>query len=235
MSVFSNSRRFGALSRLGGAGALLLALSACVGAPERTPAKGAATSQQPAAPSRASTAFAAPDARACLGALADSGVRFTPLPDQHFGGGCTALNAVRLSDIGTPVSNLGPMTCPLARAFTGWVQYAVLPAARQHLGQSVVRVETMGTYSCRNIYGGRSGRLSQHAHANAVDVSAFVLADGRRITLVNGWNGDPQARAFLRALQASACRRFGTVLGPDYNAAHRDHFHFDMSGNGFCR
>ncbi len=127
------------------------------------------------------------------------------------------------------------MTCPLAKNFTAWARYAVLPAARVHLGADVVKIETMGSYSCRNIYGGRSGRLSQHAFANAVDVSAFVLADGRRISLENGWNGNAKERAFLQALHSSACRRFGTVLGPDYNAAHYNHFHFDMSGNGFCR
>ena len=142
---------------------------------------------------------------------------------------------MKLLDIGTPTTNLGAMTCPLARNFAAWAQYAVRPAARKYLGREVVRIETFGTYSCRNIYGGRSGRLSQHASANAVDVSAFVLDDGRRITLLDGWNGAEDEREFLRTLHASACKRFGTVLGPDYNAAHHNHFHFDMSGQGYCR
>lgn len=167
--------------------------------------------------------------------LQAAGVRFTPLPDQEFGGGCSARGALRLNDIGTATTNLGPMTCPLARNFAAWVRHAVRPAARQVWGKDVVRVETFGTYSCRNIYGGRSGRLSQHAHANAIDVSAFVLDDGRRITLLDGWEGDDRSREFLRLIRTSACRRFPTVLSPDYNAAHANHFHFDMSGNGFCR
>src|SRR3546814_3060791 len=91
----------------------------------------------------------------------------------------------------------------------------------------VVKIETYGTYSCRNIYGGRSGRLSQHAYSNAIDVSGFVLADGRRIMLDGGWDGDKPSQDFLRALHKSGCRRFGTVLGPDYNAAHYNHFHLD--------
>ena len=111
----------------------------------------------------------------------------------------------------------------------------VRPAARKFFGQEVVKIETFGTYSCRNIYGGRSGRLSQHAYSNAIDVSGFVLADGRRIMLDGGWKGDRASQDFLRALHSSACRRFGTVLSPDYNAAHYNHFHMDMSGNGFCR
>src|SRR3546814_18949172 len=78
------------------------------------------------------------------------------------------------------------MTCPLARNFAAWVEYAVRPAARIYFHTEVVKVETYGTYSCRNIYGGRSGRLSQHATSNAVDVAGFVLADGRRILLGTG-------------------------------------------------
>jgi hypothetical protein len=82
--------------------------------------------------------------------------------------------------------------------------------------------------------------LSEHAFANAVDVSAFVLRDGRRVSVLNGWRGSPKERAFLRRLHQSACKRFGTVLGPEYNAAHANHFHFDMAksmrnGTAYCR
>ncbi|MGR4893109.1 extensin family protein [Sphingopyxis sp. LARHCG72] len=99
----------------------------------------------------------------------------------------------------------------------------------------MVRVETFETYSCREIAGSRRGRLSQHAYANAVEVSAFFLADGRRISVEAGWDGERASQHFLRVLHRSACRRFGTVLGPAYNAAHRYHFHMDVSGGGFCR
>jgi hypothetical protein len=167
--------------------------------------------------------------------LRDAGVRFAALPDQEFGGGCQARGAVRLTDAGTPTTNLTAMTCPLARGFAAWMRHAVRPAAQQVYGEQLARVETFGTYSCRNIYGGRSGRLSEHARANAVDVSAFVLADGTRISVLDGWRGDDRAQRFLRLIRASACRRFGTVLSPDYNAAHHNHFHFDMSGQAYCR
>lgn len=211
-----------------------LALSACFGAPEAVKRDGG----RPAAsrPQITGTpSFTSAEAKQCAVDLQRAGVRFTPLPNQDFGGGCSAIDSVKLLDIGTPTTNLGAMTCPLAQNFAAWAQYAVRPAARQYLKSEVVRIETFGTYSCRNIYGGRSGRISQHAYSNAVDVAGFVLADGRRIMLDGGWNGDRASQDFLRALHKSACRRFGTVLGPEYNAAHKDHFHFDMSGNGFCR
>lgn len=216
-----------------------LALSACFGAPEvmkQGGGKQSASASTPRPPQVSSApSFGSADARQCAIELKQAGVRFTPLPDQIHGGGCTSIDTVKLLDVGTATTNLGPMTCPLARNFAAWAQFAVKPAARQYFGQEVVKIETFGTYSCRNIYGGRSGRLSQHASSNAVDVAGFVLSDGRRIMLKGGWTGERDAQGFLRALHKSACRRFGTVLGPDYNAAHHDHFHFDMSGNGFCR
>lgn len=185
-------------------------------------------------------AFADKTARQCLTTLKDNDVRFTPLPNRDFGGGCRTIDTIKLMSFGTEVSNLGAMTCPLAQNFTAWAKYAVRPAARKYLGSDVVRIETMGTYSCRNVNGARSGKLSEHAFGNAVDVAAFVLKDGRRISVLSGWNGKSDERAFLRRLHESACKRFATVLGPDYNAAHANHFHFDMGrsmkdGSAFCR
>ena len=220
------------------AAAATLALSACFGAPEvmKNGSGKRPTASKPNRPQAVGTpSFTSAEAQQCAFDLKQAGVRFTPLANQNHGGGCTSIDSVKLLDIGTPVSNLGAMTCPLAKNFSAWAQYAVKPAARKYFGTDVVKIETFGTYSCRNIYGGRSGRMSQHAFSNAIDVSGFVLADGRRIMLDGGWKGDKSSQDFLRALHKSGCRRFGTVLGPDYNAAHYNHFHFDMSGNGYCR
>ncbi|MEK6542250.1 MAG: extensin family protein [Pseudomonadota bacterium] len=213
--------------------AIALLLSGCIGSPDNSRVSQAASSR----PSVSHAPLATPSeaTRACFVELGQAGVRFTPLPDQDFGGGCHANGAVRLTDIGTPTTNVGAVTCSLGSHFAAWVRYAVKPAARQVFGQDIARVETFGTYSCRNIYGGQSGRLSQHAFANAVDVSAFVLADGRRITILDGWRGEERDQRFLRLIRTSACRRFGTVLSPDYNAAHANHFHLDMAQQSFCR
>jgi hypothetical protein len=185
-------------------------------------------------------AFQTTDAHVCLSNLKSNAVKFSALPNQNFGGGCRTVDTVKLMDFGTPATNLGAMTCPLAANFTAWARHAVAPAARQYLGSEVVRIETMGTYSCRNVNGGRSGKLSQHAFGNAVDISAFILKDGRRVSVLSGWHGDKSEQQFLRRLHQSACKRFGTVLGPDYNSAHANHFHFDMAqsmkdGSAYCR
>ena len=152
---------------------------------------------------------------------------------------CAAVGAVSLTAVGgdggpLAVGNLGPLACGAANRFAGWARYGVDRAAQQILGSPLVRIETMGSYNCRNVAG--SDRRSAHATANAIDISAFVLADGRRITVTGDWHGGtPEERRFLTAIHSSACKRFGTVLGPAYNAAHRDHLHLELSGSAFCR
>ncbi len=179
------------------------------------------------------------DTRQCYADLSAAGVRFSPLPDRDFGSGCVVLGAVQLLDIGVPVNGLKAIRCPVARAMTGWIRHGVRPAARQMLGSDVVKIDSFGTYACRGIVGGgtrASGRVSEHGLANAVDIAAFTLADGRRISIERDWNGgDADVRAFLRVIHASACKRFTTTLGPQYNAAHYNHFHMDMGGRPLCR
>ena len=180
-----------------------------------------------------------PDARQCLSGLGATRARFTPLPDQYYGAGCSALNTVRLATLQgdnatLALTNLGPVRCPLAETFAGWARFGADRAAQQILGSPLARIETMGSYNCRNVAG--TDRRSAHAEANAIDISGFVLADGRRITVLGGWAGGTAAeRRFLRVVHESACKRFGTVLGPSYNAAHANHFHVEPGGGGFCR
>lgn len=179
-----------------------------------------------------------PDTRQCFADLSRQDVRFSPLPDRDYGGGCTVIGAVQLIDYGVPTNNLKAMACPLARTFVAWVRNGVVPAGREILGSPVVRVDSFGTFACRNINGAAvpSTKLSEHARGNAVDIWGFTLADGRRITVESGWNApDPAVRDFLRVVHASACKRFLTVLSPDYNAAHFNHLHMDMGGRPFCR
>lgn len=180
-----------------------------------------------------------PDIRACLADLGARQAAFSPLPDKYYGAGCSTLGTVQLSalksdDARLTLSNLGPVTCPLAETFAAWARFGADRAAQQILGSPIVRIETMGSYSCRNVAG--SERRSAHAVAQAIDVSGFVLADGRRITVSSNWHDpSPKVRQFFATIQASACKRFGTVLGPAYNAAHSDHLHLELSSSAFCR
>jgi hypothetical protein len=78
---------------------------------------------------------------------------------------------------------------------------------------------------------------SEHATGNAIDIAAFVLEDGRRISVLGDWEAEGEKARFLKAVRDDACDIFATVLSPDYNAAHADHFHFDQGGRWFgaCR
>ena len=146
------------------------------------------------------------------------------------------MSALRSDHAELAVSNIGPVQCAVGNAFAGWARFGVDRAARQILGSGVRQIDTFGSYACRNVAG--SSRRSAHATAGAIDIAGFVLEDGRRISVENGWNGGTRAeRQFLRVVQRSACKRFGTVLGPDYNAAHRDHFHVEgvIEGSSYCR
>lgn len=180
-----------------------------------------------------------PEVRACLADLGTKSAAFTPIPDQYYGAGCSTVGTVKLSALRSDraslaLAGLGPVTCPLADSLAGWARFGVDRAAQQILGSALVRIETMGSYSCRNIAG--SPRRSAHATGNAIDVSGFVLADGRRITIAGNWaDRSPQVQRFFVAIRQSACKRFGTVLTPAYNAAHHDHLHLEMSGRSYCK
>ncbi|GGC01827.1 hypothetical protein GCM10011494_20410 [Novosphingobium endophyticum] len=210
---------------------LLAALGACMDIPQAPKRQGS----RPASGSISNR----PEYRQCLSELGTQQASFMPLPDQYFSPGCSNVGTVRLANLRSDsalleLSNLGPVTCPLATTFAAWARFGVDRAAEQILGSRLVRIETFGSYSCRNIAG--TNRRSGHASANAIDVSAFVLADGRRISVLGGWNGGtPAERRFLRIVHESACKRFGTVLGPDYNSAHDNHFHLEADGARFCR
>ncbi|MBO9497974.1 MAG: extensin family protein [Novosphingobium sp.] len=216
-----------------------LALTLALGGCSVLPGDGAGSQRQamrPAQPVYVPTAAG----RQCLSKLGADNASFTPVPDRFYGAGCSTLNSVRLSALGGDssrsfgIANLGPVACPLAETFAGWARYGVDRAARQLLDSPLVRIETMGSYNCRNVAG--SAKRSAHATANAIDVSAFVLADGRRISVKGDWaGGTPAEKQFLRIVHTSACKRFGTVLGPGYNAAHQDHFHLESGGKSFCR
>lgn len=219
-----------------GALAALLAagVSACGVLPESR-----APSRPRVSTGAAQPSLSRPDGARCLAALGASGARYASLPDRFYAPGCQAVGSVRLDQLAGDrgsfaLANLGPVACPLAQAFAAWARYGVDRAARQMLGSPLARIETMGSYACRNVAG--RVRLSAHSRAEAIDVGAFVLADGRRIAVKSGWNSaSEQERAFLRTVHASACKRFGTVLGPGYNAAHADHLHVELGNGSFCR
>jgi hypothetical protein len=172
----------------------------------------------------------------CLAVLSEGPLAHRPVADRETGDGCGLSNAVEVTRSTVAFSRGFTATCPLAVAWALFETHALQAAARRHLGQDVARVIHLGTYACRNINHRETGRRSEHATANAIDLSGFVLADGQQISLQDDWTGkDPRRAAFLRAVRDGACGFFDVVLSPDYNEAHRDHLHLDMGRYRACR
>lgn len=124
------------------------------------------------------------------------------------------------------------LRCPMVPQVETWISTVVNPAAQRHFGQPVAEIKVAASYSCRPMNNQDGAQLSEHGHANALDIAAFVLADGYTVTLKGGWWGTERERGFLRAVHAGACQHFTTVLGPEANAFHRDHFHVDLARHG---
>ena len=120
------------------------------------------------------------------------------------------------------------LACPLVAALDQWIASAVQPAAMRWFGQPVVEIRQISAYSCRGMNGNPRARISEHAFGNALDIASFTLADGRRITVKDGWRGTPEQQGFLRDVQGAACDRFTTVLAPGSNRFHYDHMHVDL-------
>lgn len=151
--------------------------------------------------------------------------------------GCGWSTAVHLeSSNGVTLNGRPPyaMRCPLAAGAHIWLT-SIDYRAREILGTSLARIHHAGTFSCRRMYNRSTGPMSEHAYANAWDVTGFELADGRVVSVQKHWDVQGPLRTFLRAARDDACNIFRVVLGPDYNEAHQDHLHVDMGGGLRCQ
>ena len=173
----------------------------------------------------------------CEALMKRAGVRYTVQPELRDGEHCGYSDGVRFAGGGPRRIDYLPadlkISCPVAAALTLWEWHVVQPAALKYFGKRVSAIEHYGSYSCRHMVGKGKENWSQHSTADAVDISAFRLSDATRITVKQDWKGgDPAKEAFLREVRTGACGLFTIVLSPDYNAAHRDHFHMDQSARG---
>nr|WP_246587083.1 extensin family protein [Stakelama flava] len=171
----------------------------------------------------------------CRALLTRAGVDYAVMPARK-GEHCGYSDRVRIRPGGASPIRFRPAglgtSCPVAAALVMWEWNGLQPAAQRYFGTKVVAIRHLGSYSCRRMYGRGSGAWSEHATADAVDVAGFVLADGREVSVLRDWKGDGENAAFLHAVRDDACDLFATVLSPDYNNAHRDHFHLDQAERG---
>ena len=202
-------------------------------APQDLPWKPFSMSQPVGLATRWKLARIGADPARCRQTLDDAGLTFVEAPDRTQGF-CSTANSLRLADPtlrpGGPV-----MRCDLALNYAVWRRHVVEPAARRTLGADLARVEHVGTYACRTIYGQDGARPSNHATASALDVVGFRLRGGGHVSVLRDYRDPGSKGQFLRDVRKGGCRLFGTTLTPDYNAAHADHFHLDMGLWNICR
>ena len=166
------------------------------------------------------------DVPACLQALERAGVAVRPQVPRREPPDCSREGTVEVSKLWRAGLDPEVMQCGIALRLYLFERHGLQPLARRYFGSAVERITHFGSYSCRRKRGG--GSMSEHATANAFDISGFRLANGQVVSLKKDWtSGGPSSR-FLRDVRINACLQFNMVLGPDYNADHADHFHVDM-------
>jgi hypothetical protein len=177
------------------------------------------------------------DPALCQSVLKAPHIDASPIPDNPIKNGCGWINAVRFSSTGGAKIGVENLTCEMAAAVTLWVEHEVQPLAMETFGKRVTSLGDMGTFDCRNIVGNPfwKGVRSQHATANALDISSFTLEDGHQISVLRDWKDKGAEGKFLHEAHRRACRYFRVTLGPEFNEAHRNHFHLDRGILWTCK
>ncbi len=169
----------------------------------------------------------------CFAVLARSDVQFTRQQFPFNNRGCGFEDGALLSRSSVSYGGGVLLRCSAVASLILWERHVLQQEAERVLKKKVRSIRSLGTFSCRNVNHQKDARLSQHATANAIDIAAFTFEDGSTASVLKDW-GKGENGEFLRAVHRGACRFFGGVLSPDYNAAHANHFHFDM-GWKICR
>ncbi len=151
-------------------------------------------------------------------------------------GACGVKDAYRVTSVaGVRLSQPATINRKTLATLERWMRQHAIPIIGRK-GGGLVGISVPAHYACRTRNSRPGARLSEHAKGNAIDISAFKLADGTVLSVLSDWNGSNSAT--MRRLHASACGPFGTVLGPNSDRHHQDHFHFDTAdyrSGSYCR
>jgi hypothetical protein len=164
----------------------------------------------------------------CQSQLADI-AEFKPAPPIDGPGGCTAIDPVNVEAVLLPANQrvaFTPMVtlqCSMAQAVAHWIRRDVAPTLEK-FGLALRGVETLESYGCRTFNGVKGAKLSEHGHANALDVQSLKLSDGTILELTSA----TVSKALREQLRQTACSRFSTVLGNGADGFHENHVHIDL-------
>ncbi len=151
--------------------------------------------------------------------------------------GCGVADPVAVTSVsGVALSTPARVDCGTAKALNAWVANSLKPTVGK-LGGGVSSLRVAAHYACRTRNNKRGARISEHGKGRAIDISAINLRNGQTITVLEGWNRKVEGQ-ILRKVHKGACGPFGTVLGPNSDRYHRNHFHFDTAryrSGPYCR
>ena len=173
------------------------------------------------------------DAVSCASALGQTGLNASLLPPTDPARACHLQDTVMMSRLSTARLKPEQTRCNIEARLYMWERNVLQPAAQRHFGKPVREITHFGSYNCRTIH--NSSHMSEHATANAFDISGVVLADGHSISVKRNWNSGGAESAFLHEIHSGLCQYFNLTLSPDYNTDHADHFHVDMGWLHDCR
>jgi hypothetical protein len=198
-------------------------------APERAPAEPAAAKQMPGENGKSIEQAAPAPPSACRLALTEDIAIAPSIPDIHDAGGCGGEDLVRLETVVLPDKHLvsvkpaAILRCTMASAVADWIRSDMVPLA-ERLGSIITDLDNFNSFECRGRNRVVGAQLSEHGRANALDVRALKLADGKSISLTDR----TVSRDVRETVLHSVCTRFSTVLGPGSDWYHEDHIHLDL-------
>jgi hypothetical protein len=172
----------------------------------------------------------------CLADLRAANVEFLELGNVTKEG-CKVEGAIELDAVSSPfgkVSVIGKptMACVFARQFTTWVRNVAAPLTLAYMNSKLAAIETGPGLVCRTRYGAPDEKISEHAKGNAIDVAAFRLENGQKLSVKDASASSEIDGVLMRTFRATGCGYFTTILGPGSNEAHKDHLHFDYGLHG---
>ena len=173
------------------------------------------------------------DGSSCAAALGQANLNNILLPKTDESRSCHLADTVMLNHFSSANLKSEQTRCNIAARLYLWERFIVQPAALAHFGLRVKEITHFGSYNCRTIH--NSSHMSEHATANAFDISGFVLKNGKAVTVKRAWAAGGEEQAFLHDVRNGLCQFFNLTLSPDYNADHADHFHVDMGWVRDCR
>ncbi len=149
--------------------------------------------------------------------------------------GCGIPSAIRLRVVhGVQLTTPATINCTTAQSLSQWVLDADEIIGGTGGGMANLRV--VASYACRTRNSQSGARLSEHATGNAIDIAGIGLQNGGELSVLDDWRSGNSG--IMRGLHEAACGTFGTVLGPNSDRFHQDHFHFDVASyrsGAYCR